>query len=137
MEDIYVEYFNLVYRYLYCLTQNSDLAEELTQDTFLKQLLIFILLKINLKFLPGYVKLQKIFGLTNCVKKKKISDTTQDIFDLINIEESIENNFILDEEHKELHNKIDTLDNKTKQVIYLHIYNDLTFKEIGNMLRKI
>ena len=25
-EDIYVDYFDIVYRYLYCLTKNKDLA---------------------------------------------------------------------------------------------------------------
>ena len=35
-EDIYVDYFDIVYRYLYCLTRNKDLAEDLAQDTFFK-----------------------------------------------------------------------------------------------------
>lgn len=34
-EQIYTEYSVPVYRYLYTLTHNTDLAEELTQDTFL------------------------------------------------------------------------------------------------------
>ena len=34
MEQIYEQYFETVYKYLFCLTRNSDIAEELTQETF-------------------------------------------------------------------------------------------------------
>ena len=36
IEEIYKEYFKTVYKYLFCLTSNHDLAEELTQETFYK-----------------------------------------------------------------------------------------------------
>ena len=34
IEKVYEEYFETVYKYLFCLTHNQDLAEELTQETF-------------------------------------------------------------------------------------------------------
>ena len=34
MEQIYEEYFETVNKYLFCLTRNSDISEELTQETF-------------------------------------------------------------------------------------------------------
>ena len=34
MEQIYKEYFKTVNQYLFCLTHNSDISEELTQETF-------------------------------------------------------------------------------------------------------
>ena len=34
MEQIYEQYFETVYKYLFCLTRNSDIAEELTQENF-------------------------------------------------------------------------------------------------------
>ena len=36
MEEIYKEYFETVKKYLFCLTHNNDIAEELTQETFYK-----------------------------------------------------------------------------------------------------
>ena len=39
MQDIgemYEEYFKTVYKYLFCLTHNEDISEELTQETFYK-----------------------------------------------------------------------------------------------------
>ena len=34
IEEIYKEYSITVYKYLFCLTQNRDISEELTQETF-------------------------------------------------------------------------------------------------------
>ena len=34
IEEIYKQYFEVVNKYLFCLTQNADIAEELTQETF-------------------------------------------------------------------------------------------------------
>lgn len=135
MEDIYVEYFDLVYKYLYCLTQNSDLAEELTQDTFFKAIMNINTFKNQSKISTWLCQIAKNLYFDELRKKKKFSNTSDDIFDYINIDESIENKFISNEEHSELNRKIDSLDDMTKKVIYLHIYDDLTFKEIGKMLR--
>ncbi len=135
IEDIYVEYFDLVYKYLYCLTQSSDLAEELTQDTFFRAIMNIHTFKNQSKISTWLCQIAKNLYFDELRKKKKISDTSDDIFDYINIDESIENKFISNEEHSELNKKIDSLDDMTKKVIYLHIYYDLTFKEIGKVLR--
>lgn len=34
IEEIYKQYCNTVYKYLFCLTGNEDVSEELTQETF-------------------------------------------------------------------------------------------------------
>lgn len=36
IEKIYEQHFKTVYKYLFCLTHNQDLSEELTQETFYK-----------------------------------------------------------------------------------------------------
>ena len=36
IEQIYNEYFKIVYRYLISLTHNKEIAEDLTQETFYK-----------------------------------------------------------------------------------------------------
>ena len=34
IEEIYKEYSTSVYKYLFCLTQNKEISEDLTQETF-------------------------------------------------------------------------------------------------------
>ena len=135
IEDIYVEYFDLVYKYLYCLTQSSDLAEELTQDTFFRAIMNIHTFKNQSKISTWLCQIAKNLYFDELRKKKKISDTSDDIFDYINIDESIENKYISNQQHSQLNKKIYSLDDMTKKVIYLHIYYDLTFKEIGKVLR--
>ena len=60
MEEIYKEYFKTVNKYLFCLTHNDDISEELTQETFYRAVI-----KVNAKYQYGYVKLLKIFGMIN------------------------------------------------------------------------
>ena len=36
IEEIYKDNFNIVKKYLFCLTHDNDLSEELTQETFCK-----------------------------------------------------------------------------------------------------
>ena len=38
IEQIYKQYFDTVNKYLFCLTRNNDIAEELTQETFCRAL---------------------------------------------------------------------------------------------------
>lgn len=37
-EQIYTEYFDVVYRYIFSLCRNETVAEDITQDTFVKAL---------------------------------------------------------------------------------------------------
>ena len=38
IQEIYEQYFTIVYRYLLSLSHNTHIAEELTQETFFKAL---------------------------------------------------------------------------------------------------
>lgn len=70
MDEIYEECFETVYKYLFCLTHNSDISEELTQETFYRAVKRLIHTTESAKFLYGYVRLQNIYGITNVEKTK-------------------------------------------------------------------
>ena len=69
-----------------------------------------------------------------CRKNKRIVDTdeTFDIEDPQNLEEQ----FISGEEKVLLYKKMQNLDEKTREVMYLRITGELSFKEIGEILGK-
>ena len=58
--------------------------------------------------------------------------------DLLNIQDidSIDNMIILQDEKMSLYKKIQNLDEKTKEVMYLRLSGELSFKEIGIILNK-
>ena len=38
IEKIYEDYYQIVYKYLFCLTHDKDLSEDLAQETFVKMI---------------------------------------------------------------------------------------------------
>ena len=127
MDEIYEECFETVYKYLFCLTHNSDISEELTQETFYRAVK-------KIDTYNGKCKIAKHLWYNQCRKNKRIVDTdeTFDIEDPQNLEEQ----FIAGEEKVLLYKKMQNLDEKTREVMYLRITGELSFKEIGEILGK-
>lgn len=136
IEKIYKEYFETVNKYLFCLTRNSDISEELTQETFYKAVKKINTYKGECKMSVWLCQIAKNLWIDQCRKNKKITNLSEE--DLINITEqkSLEEKIILDDEKISLYKKMQKLDEKTREVIYLRISGELTFKEIADILNK-
>ncbi len=134
IEEVYKEYFDIVNRYLLCLTHNADLSEELTQETFFRAVKNINKFKGNCKISVWLCQIAKNLWLDEIHKNKKIDN--QDVLDILEDNQNLEENIIDKTEKLELYNKIKKLDSQTKEVIYLRITGDLTFKEIGTILNK-
>ena len=134
IEEIYTEYFEFVYKYLICLTHNSDLAEELAQETFYKAILKINTFKEECKISTWLCKIAKNLWLDELKKKKMINIDNE--FNFIISDEYIEDKIISNEEKKELYSKINKLDLNTRKVMYLRINGNLSFKEIADILDK-
>lgn len=131
-EDIYIEYFDIVYKYLCYLTKNKDLAEDLAQDTFFKAIMKIDTFKNKSKLSTWLCQIAKNLWYDELKKNKKINYMNTDI----SLDEDIENTIILNEEKSELRNKINKLDQITRDVMYLRIYGELSFFEIGSIKGK-
>ena len=135
MEKIYEEYFETVNKYLFCLTKNSDIAEELTQETFYRAVKKIGTYKGDCKISVWLCQIAKNLWYDECRKNKKIANNN---FDLPNLEseERVEEQVISKDEKITLYKKMQSLDEKTREVIYLRITGELSFKEIGDILNK-
>ena len=139
MQDIakiYEEYFETVNKYLFCLTRSNDISEELTQETFYRAVKNIGKYKGECKMSVWLCQIAKNLWYDECRKNKKIIN--QEEKDLIDIQDlnTLEEQVILDNEKMELYKKMQTLDAATREVIYLRITGELSFKEIGNILNK-
>ena len=134
MDEIYEECFETVYKYLFCLTHNSDISEELTQETFYRAVKKIDTYNGKCKISVWLCQIAKHLWYNQCRKNKRIVDTdeTFDIEDPQNLEEQ----FIAGEEKVLLYKKMQDLDEKTREVMYLRISGELTFKEIADILNK-
>ena len=135
IEEIYNEYFKVVYRYLCFLTKNNDIAEELAQETFYKAILKIDTFKGQAQISSWLCQIAKNLWYDELKKNKKIDAFDSDFFTQISSNENIESDFIRAEEQQELLKRINSLDKVTRNVMFFRIYGNLTFKEIAEILR--
>lgn len=135
IEDIYKEYFEVVNKYLFCLTHSNDIAEELTQETFYRAVKKIHTFKGNCKIQVWLCQIAKNLWYDEVKRNKKYKD--MDICDesIISTEDT-EKTVLSNDEKIDLFRKMQFLDEKTKEVIYLRLTGELSFKEIGNVLNK-
>lgn len=136
MEKIYEEYFETVKKYLFCLTHNNDISEELTQETFYKAIKNIHKFKQNCKISVWLCQIAKNTWLDSVKKNKKIKDITEEEMFSIETLQTTEDTALANQEKIRLYKKIQQLDEQTRDIIYLRITGDLSFKEIGDIFNK-
>ena len=133
IEQIYKEYFETVKKYLFCLTKNNDTAEELTQETFYKAVTKIDTFKGNCKMSVWLCQIAKHLWYNELKKNKRLKS----IEDLeIVSEDEIETKVIFNDDKLDMYKRMQKLDDKTREVMYLRIDGELSFKEIGIILNK-
>lgn len=135
IKQIYEEYFETVNKYLFCLTHNNDISEELTQETFYKAVQKINTYKGKCKMSVWLCQIAKNLWHDQCRKNKKVINIEENLFD-VQAQESIESQVISNDEKISLYKKMQKLDEKTREVIYLRITGELSFKEIATILDK-
>ena len=136
MEQIYKQYFETVYKYLFCLTHNRNISEELTQETFYRAVKKIGTYKDNCKISVWLCQIAKNLWYDECRKNKKLSKIDENQFFEMPALEKTEDAVVVNEEKMVLYKKMQKLDEKTREVIYLRITGELSFKEIGIILNK-
>ena len=133
IEEIYKKYFTTVYKYLLSLTQSSDIAEELTQETFYRAVKNINKFKGNCKISVWLCQIAKNLWFDELRKNKRYKniDDEEIIF-----QENLEEKAILNNDKIDLFKKIQKLDAQTRDVMYLRLTGELSFKEIASILNK-
>lgn len=135
MEQIYEQYFETINKYLFCLTHNNDISEELTQETFYKAVKKIHTYKGECKISVWLCQIAKNSWYDYCKKNKKVTRIEEE---LLEVQENYttEEKVISNDEKMLLYKKMQALDEKTREVIYLRITGELSFKEIGIILNQ-
>lgn len=135
IEKIYKQYQKTVYKYLMCLTKNSDIAEELTQETFYKMIKKINTYKGQANISVWLCEIAKNLWYDELRKNKKRNIVNEDEQEIVS-NENIEENYIVKENVLKIKESIDRLDELTQRVLYLRLNSDLSFREIGEILGK-
>lgn len=134
IEDVYKQYAKSVYKFLLSKTFDSDLAEELTQETFFQAV----------KSIHKFEGKSDIFTwLCSIAKNQLYSYLKKNNKEILNIDEaleiqteSLENVYFSDFNKLEVLKILHKFQEPMKEVMYLRITGDLSFKEIGEILGK-
>ena len=132
-EVIYCSYYTPVYRYLLSLTKDSNLAEELTQETFFKAL------KNIEKFNPEQKMLTWLctIGKNTCFTYFKKSGRFEELSDTLpDSEGEILDKIIDSEDSLEILKTLHKLDEPYKEVFTLRVLGSLSFKKIAEVFGK-
>ena len=140
IEEIYKDYYGIVYKYLFCLTHNKDLSEDLAQETFVKMIKNIDKFSGKSKLSSWICEIAKNNWIDYLRKNKRqieiVNGNKEDKEIEIQSEQNIEDEFIEKEDRDKVYEKINSLDEVSKKVMYLRVQGDLSFKEIGDILGK-
>lgn len=137
MEEIYKQYSKTVYKYLFCLTHNEDVAEDLTQETFAIAVKEINKFKGNCKVSVWLCQIAKHLWYKKLKKENKQKNISFEELENEVIEsETTEDIIFKKEENLSLYKNIQKLDNISREIIYLRMFGNLSFIEIGEILGK-
>ena len=137
IEEIYKQYSNTVYKYLFCLTDKEDIAEELTQETFAIAVKEIQRFKGECKISVWLCQIAKHLWYKEVKKSKTHKDIPiENITEEIEVIETTEDIVCKKEEKLKLFKDMQKLDNLSREVVYLRTIGNLNFIEIGEILGK-
>ena len=133
---------NKIYTSIYLFVKDSDLAEDIFQDVFIK--IIDTLRKGKYNHEGKFLQWAMRISYNMCVdhfrrdkRRTKVSSTeTFDIFDVLEThEDNMETTIIKSQMHKKVRQLVDQLPPEQREVVILRHYADMSFKEISQLTR--
>lgn len=137
MEAIYREYSKIVFNYLLSLTHNPETAEELMQETFYSAIKGINKFNNETELKTWLCKIAKNKWIDYYKKNKRLETINIDeINEKLLLDDSIELEYVKRNELIELYKQIHRLGEKEREVVYLRIRAEFSFKEIGTIMGK-
>ena len=137
MDSIYKKYCKCVYNFLYKLTNDIELSEELTQETFYTAIKKINTLNKKESIRTWLYQIAKNKWKDYLRKNKKANiNLDENTVENLVANYDIEEDMIAKDNIIEFYKKIHMLDIDTREIIYLKIIRNFTFKEISQILGK-
>ena len=132
MDRVYQDYSNMIYKYLLSKTGNADIAEELTQETFYQAV----------KSADKFDFSSKVSTWLCGIAKNKLYEYwrkhphTEELDENTEALSTLEEQYISDESRLEILKAIHNITEPAREVLYLRLFSELSFREIGEILDK-
>ncbi len=137
-DNIYQDYGDFIFKYLLTLTNNLDLAEELTQETFYQAIKSINNFYDNgtAKFSTWLCAIAKNVWLQELNRKDKNLQLKESLQGENIAFYDLEDDYIKNEDKVMFFKKAHQLNEDKREILYLRLLGDLSFKEIGSVLEK-
>lgn len=135
-ETIYRQYASTVKKYIISLGANDNLSDEITAETFYKALKNIKSYDESKKMLTWLCSIAKHTYFDYLKKKDNQNVSSAEYEDNFSLSYSIEGDIEKRETRLLIHKMILSLDNPYKDVVYMRLFADLSFDEIGTIFDK-
>lgn len=133
-EELYKENADLVYHFLLSKCRNPDVAEDLTQETFLQALRSIDSYNGSCKISVWLCQIAKHLLYQYWEKRKENVPLEEDW--MLSKEPGVERQVLAREELLDVLGRLHQLPVNMREVVYLRISGDLSFREIGRIMGK-
>ena len=133
MDELYRAHANMIYRYLLALSGDVHTAEELTQETFYQAVRCLDRYDGSCKETTWLCAIAK--NLYQAWQRKHWRET-EVLEDSLPSDKTPESDVLRRLEYLELLRQIHTLEEPGREVLYLRLFGQLSFREIGEVLHK-
>ena len=133
MAAVYEEFAPVVYKYLFCLTRDHALSEELMQETFYQAMKSIGRFRGDCKISVWLCQIGKRLWYKELKKRKTAVIVPLEEEKLIS-EQDVEGDFIGKADRAEFYRQLHLLDENTREVMYMRLTGELSFAEIGDIL---
>lgn len=141
--DILLErYQSKLFSYIYFLVRDEDLADDIFQETFVKAIVMMQQKRyvFSGKFSSWILRIahNHIVDMFRQDKKECVSilDPVEQnrIYDRSLVEENVESSLISEQTQAEVRRMVELLPPNQKEIVYMRFYQDLSFREIAEIL---
>ena len=132
MAAVYEEYAPVVYKYLFCLTRDRALSEELTQETFCQALRSVKNFKGECKLSVWLCQIAKRLWYRELKRRRRA--VAVPLEEKLISPQDVEGEFLEKAGRMEIYRQLHLLDENTREVMYLRLTGELSFAQIGDIM---
>lgn len=136
ISEYYEEHSRLVYRYLFRLCGNDDLAEELTQETFYQAIRTLDRYRGECKPSVWLCQIARHCWYKHLEKNKHTKENITIDEQLAAHDTPLDDRIADADDKMRIYAKMQELKGEMREVLYLRILAELSFKEIGEVMKK-
>ena len=135
-EDMYQRFFKDVYLFVFSISKDRQIAEDITQETFFKALKEIKNFRGDCSVKSWLCQIAKNLYISQTRKKSMISLEDMDAVPNQIATTNIEQEYIQKEDKLSVYKVLHFLDEPYKEIFLLRTLGDLSFKEIADVFHK-